>query len=284
MQKFTVFTVLLTIVVVVVAAETFVNKYLPAAAGPNDGTTAEEGYNLPSELELSGAFQSNVLGADLIGNPVESGDSEVAVADVPDAGMTTNVGSIDIPLEIGDSSDDVFDFMSNDNSGLAVSDGGTFDIEDFSMSYDDSAGPVSYVRNDQVVNSGFIGGYLVDEEPDGMLYKSIPMTDLVGIDMKKYAVTNGSTTFAKIYAVVPDNAAQVSEVYEVLKMRASETGQSTLNETNQFGSASFYMNDSRRDSVAFLTVRIGSKIFGFSYPKQYHPQVRNLVSNLMLGM
>ncbi|MBT3704729.1 hypothetical protein HOG17_03020 [Candidatus Peregrinibacteria bacterium] len=274
MQKFTVFTVLLTIVVVVVAAETFVNKYLPAVDGPNDGVTAEEGYNLPSELELSDRFQSNVLGADLIGNPVE----EEVVADI---GL---LDTTDVPLEIVDSSGDVFDFMSNDDSGLALSDGGTFDIEDFSRSYDDSAGPVSYVRNDQIVNSGFIGGYLVDEETDGMLYKSIPMTDLVGIDVKKYAVTNGSTTFAKIYAIVPDNAAQVGEVYEVLKMRASETGQSTLNETNQFGSASFYMNDSRRDSVAFLTVRLGSKIFGFSYPKQYHPQVRNLVSNLMLGM
>jgi len=278
MQKFTVFTVLLTIVVVVVAAETFVNKYLPSVDGSSE--VVEEGYTLPSELELSDTFQSNVLGSDLIGIPVEEDPAGVAELGT---GLL-DVGETDIPLTIGGSSSDGFDFMSTSDSGLELSDGGTFDIEDFSMSYDDSVGPVSYVRNDQIVNSGLIGGYLVDEDSDGMLYKSIPMTDLVGINVKKYAVTNGSTTFAKIYAIVPDNGMQTSEVYEVLKMRASENAQSTINETNQFGSASFYMNDSRRDSVAFLTVRIGSKIFGFTYPKQYHPQIRNLVSNLMLGM
>ncbi|MFA4891358.1 MAG: hypothetical protein WC604_03325, partial [Candidatus Gracilibacteria bacterium] len=133
-----------------------------------------------------------------------------------------------------------------------------------------------------IVNSGFVGAYMTEEEPDGLLYKSVSIGDLVGVSSKKYLITNGTTTFAKVYVVIVDDPEQIDEVYSVLKVRAAEGVDIEINETNQFGNASFYMNDLRRDSVAFLTVRVGSKIYGFSYPKQYHPQIKNLISILML--
>jgi len=259
MQKFTIFTVLLTIVVVVVAAEAFVNKYLPALN--EDSTVAvleeQDGYNLPSELDLAGAMQSNVLGADEPKKTV--------------------------------SKDDGFDFLNLDFDGatdaeLTDSSGSSsFDIEDFSSSYEHVDDQVSYIRNDQVVNSGFVGAYLTEEEPDGMLYKSVGIADLVGVSSKKYSITNGTTTYVKVYVVIVDDPLQVGSVYGVLKARAAEGVDIEINETNEFGNASFYMNDTRRDSVAFLTVRVSSQIYGFSYPKQYHPQVKNLVSILMLN-
>lgn len=300
MQKFTVFTVLLTIVVVVVAAETFVNKYLPALGSDRTGVVEEEGYNLPSELELSDTFKSSVLGADLIGAPENTVPAD-EVPDVMDMGAVdmgvvdmgvVDTGVVDMALPLGlvdTSGSDSFDFMNTDGFGSAddglldVADDGSFDLEDFSMSYDGGVGPISYLRNDQVTNSGFVGAYVVDEDHEGLIYKAISISDLIGITVKKFAVTNGTTTYAKVYVIVPDNPAQTGEVYEVIKVRGGESSQMSVNETNQYGSASFYLNDARRDGVAFLTVRIGSKVYGFSYPKQYHPQIRNLISNLMLG-
>ena len=98
----------------------------------------------------------------------------------------------------------------------------------------------------------------------------------------KHALTNGTTTYAKAYSIVTENPDQIDNVYNVLKVRAAEGTQSEVNATNQFGSSSFYMNDARRESVAFLTVRVGTRIYGFSYPKQYHPQIQSLISILML--
>jgi hypothetical protein len=40
------------------------------------------------------------------------------------------------------------------------------------------------------------------------------------------------------------------------------------------------MNDTKRPGTAFLTVKLGNLIYGFSYPKEYHPQVKNLIKLL----
>ena len=65
-------------------------------------------------------------------------------------------------------------------------------------------------------------------------------------------------------------------------MRGAEGLDVTVNETNEFAQGSFYLNDVRRSEVAFLAVRVGSMIYGFSYPKEYHSQVKNLVTLLDL--
>jgi hypothetical protein len=269
MQKFTVFTVILTILVVVVAAETFVSKYLPALTGSDVSTEEEAGgdqYNLPSELDLSAAVQTNVLGA---------------------GGGALDYTAPALPAEpAGSITPDNFDFLEFDSPPpdtplMPDSDTAYFDIEEFSSSFDHSVTNV-FIRDDQITNSGFVGAYLETEAIDGLLYKTINVGDLYGVQFDKYAVTNGTTTFAKTYIIVPDDPLGIEDIYDLLKLRASEGLEVEINETNDYGSASFYMNDLRRENAAFLTVRIGSRIYGFSYPKQYHPQIKNLVSVLML--
>lgn len=300
MQKFTIFTVLLTIVVVIVAAESFVNKYLPALSEDSPALTdSQDGYNLPSELDLSSVVSANVFGADSVvdGSSVVVGDS-FATDSITISGSALGGGSAPggssaetlggSGLGSGDFGSDGFDFLnfestSSTTGATGLSDSGNFDLEDFSGSYSHSSSTASTIRNDHVVNSGFVGAYLSDEQYDGMIYKSISLGDLIGVDVKKHSITNGTTVYAKVYSIIVEDSSNVGNVYDVLKLRALDGISIEVNETNQFGNASFYMNDPRRDSVAFLTVRIGFKLYGFSYPKQYHPQIRNLVSNLMLG-
>jgi hypothetical protein len=264
MQKFTVFTVLLTILVVVVAAETFVNKYLPALSDDGGASVLEadgSGYSLPDELDLSEALMD--------GGIVDSGIVDGGIADDPIFELEPVFEPV---LELEEPLGDGF---------LEVNDGGIFDIEDFSDE-SDVATPGQLIREDQVVNAGFVGAYLVEEDHDGYLYKTINIGDLYGVDVAKHAITNGTTTYVKVYSISTEDLNQIDNVYNVLKVRAAEGTQSEVNSTNEFGSSSFYMNDARRESVAFLTSRVGSRIYGFSYPKQYHPQIRSLISILML--
>jgi len=273
MQKFTVFTVLLTVVVVVIAAEVFVNDYLPDLIGekPSDE------YELPGKLDLSASLSANVFDSD--------GGSANGGGYIPSGGG-------DVRGEIV-TRDPLFDQSSLEslivnNKDLLVDDFGdvpsgntdvSFDIEDFSGSYDRVTTRV-YLTNDNIVNSGFTGGYLEPQDYDGFVYKTISLGDLYGLSVSKYSITNGQTIYSKAYAIVPQDVSTAGEIYSVMKVRAAEGLEVDVNETNTHGDASFYMNDVRRQHVAFLTVRKGGLIYAFAYPKDYHDQISALVKSL----
>lgn len=266
MQKFTVFTVIFTVLVVVVAAETFVNKYLPSLSDEAAVTGETDEYPLPDELDISASIQSNVLGATDFGTePAAETPAEIPV---------------EAPLVVPEVSEE--EFLPTDF--LETPDGIYSDIEDFSNTETNLAPTNVYLTLDHVTKSGFVGAAIVPETFDGFLYKTINIGDLYGIKAEKNSIKNDSSSFAKIYIVIPDDPKNADEIYRVIKTRAAEGLEIEINETNDYGVASFFMNDSRRPNVAFLTVRINSLIYGFSYPKQYHPQIKALVSNLMLGL
>ena len=100
------------------------------------------------------------------------------------------------------------------------------------------------------------------------------------VEVTKVAIKTDNTLFAKVYVFQVGGLSSVSEVYEVLKIRGTEGLDIEINETNDYADESFYMNDMRRPDVAFLTVRVGAILYGFSYPKDYHPQISNLVQLL----
>ena len=59
MQKFTIFTLILTILIIVVVSEIVVNEYLPSLE--RDETLS---LDLPDSLDVSKGIQTNILGAD----------------------------------------------------------------------------------------------------------------------------------------------------------------------------------------------------------------------------
>ena len=261
MQKFTVFTVIFTVLVVVVAAETFVNKYLPSLSDEVAVTDGTDEYPLPNELDVSASIQSNVLGA-----------------------MDVGTEAVEMPAEVSAETPTVSEEEFLPTDFLETPDGIYSDIEDFSNTTTNLAPTNVYLTVDHVTKSGFVGATIVPETFDGFLFKTINIGDLFGIKSEKNSIKNESSSFAKVYVVIPDDPKNAEEIYRVIKTRAAEGLEIEINETNDYGVVSFFMNDSRRPNVAFLTVRINSLIYGFSYPKQYHPQIKALVSNLMLGL
>ena len=256
----------------VVAAEMFVNEYLPEVQGGTENANDDGGYNLPNELDISAAINANVLGADEFTNVPNEIVREVVEETPVGTGFDSN------SLDTFVFENDGFLEPTGELSGGSLGDS-TFDLEDFSSSYDHAATKV-YLTNEQIQNSGFTGAYLEPEDFDGFLYKTVTVGDLYGINVDKYSITNGQQSYAKVYVIRPQDIGTVGELYSVLKVRASEGLEVEVNETNTFGDASFYMNDLRRQHVAFLTVRMGATMYGFAYAKDYHLQVQNLVKLL----
>jgi len=288
MQKFTVFTIIFTVIVVVVAAEAFVNKYLPSLSDETAGTEATDAYPLPDELDLSAAIQSNVIGAGDVGGGQggvvgEGGNGGQNGAAGGSGSGTSGTGSL--PQNSPEFSEDYFlPEKPLEPTFLETPDGIYSDIEDFSTTETATIPTNVYLNSDYVSKSGFVDASLETETFDGFLYKTVNVGNLYGVKSEKYSIKNASTSFAKIYVVIADDPANIDEIYRVIKTRAAEGLEIEINETNDYGMASFFMNDLRRPNVAFLTVKINSLVYGFSYPKQYHPQIKALVSNLMLGL
>lgn len=298
MKKFTVFTLILTIIVVIVASEVSVNNYLPNFGGEDESFALD----LPESLDLSKSISTNVFGGDLelgaepsavdvdtisAGDPVATGESTTVLAEPIDINFGTvgkdaieaetvlPNGSTTIPIQKESSGTAaIVKSVTANSTPKAVSSSGVADFEDASYV---TVSTNVYLREDMLKSAGFVNAYVEPEESDGKLYKTIAIGDLFDVEVEKSVIRTKDALLAKVYIFKMGLNADVNEVYQLLKMRANDAPSSDMNETNEFGSGSFYMNDSSRSATAFLTARIGSVIYSFSYPKDYHSQVKNLI-------
>jgi hypothetical protein len=259
MQKFTIFTLILAIVVAVTAAEIVSNEYFGNGSAEGEGQNQE--YNLPDSIDLSKAAQTNVSGYNRLGADFDDGseESEAIVREMPENSpiFETAAPIDDEPVEVN------------------TVEGDTPDFEDDSFVY---FSPNVYIRDEQIKSAGFSGAYLEEENHKGYMYKTIYIGDLPDLTVKKNVIRTEDALLAKTYVLKTGIDSSLSEIYQVLKIRASEGLDVEVNESNDFGETSFFMNDFRRNDIAFLTVKFGNLIYGFSYPKEYHSQIKNLVA------
>lgn len=234
MQKFTAFTILLTIVVIVVVGEIVANDYLPEETSAEDLDNME--LDLPTGINLSNSLATNVLGSEEL----------------------KNEGIKELKEE-------------TEEEGLA-------DFEEgVGAEVVESVAANVYLREEQIRSAGFLTAYIEEQAKPAEMFKSIKTSDLKGVDMSLSVIRNESEMLAKVYVFRPSVTTEVGAVYDLLKERAVAGLNAEVNENNEFGEASFYMNDATRATTAFLTVRIGGLVYGFSYPKAYHAQVKNLI-------
>ncbi|MEK7673467.1 MAG: hypothetical protein AAB373_06310 [Patescibacteria group bacterium] len=311
MKKFTVFTIILTLVVVVVFSEMFAKEYLPAIKamvfGASDELTTEETDSpLPDSLKTSildiGTIGENQLGADvsaeesgeenteetisgddsqdLVGLPIMSG--EILDDTSADAGVTTDIeeeSASDILGDLfGEEIGTTDDSASEDSTDLADGEiGNNEEVRDFESENFVSTSTTVYLRDEQIKSAGFENAYLEKESFDDLFFKTMDVSDLEDVEITKTVIRTQESLLAKVYIFKAGIQTNINEVYEVLSLRAGEGLGVQVNETNDFGIASFYLNDPKRSGTAFLTVRIGGMIYGFSYPKEYHSQIKNLI-------
>ena len=290
MNKFTVFTVILSVVVIVVVADLVVNNYLPGLKDANIISEITSGkFNLPENIDVSKAIETNVMGA-----------TDVNLEDFQTSRLGFDLGTnvytetkpqeeeptgTKIPVESFDTTSSSVNLVSEDPEEIIpIAD--TTEIEpvsgssDFEDSAFDSFPKNIFLRDEQVKSAGFVSAYMEIEKYDGSLYKTIYTDDLYNVSVEKIVIKSADVMFAKVYVLTFGPKSRLEDVYQVLKTRGSEGLDVEINETNEYGDGSFYMNDTKRPGTAFLTVKLGNLIYGFYYPKEYHPQVKNLIKLL----
>jgi hypothetical protein len=282
-RKFTVFTVILTIVVIVVMAEVAVNEYLPNNTTKNKEEVSTTGFPLPAGLDSSNAMTANVLGADMNfdysndGSEIFPSGFEEVVDSYGLIEEELSVKSTDIPPVTGDP------IIVGSNTPLVetIKSIGQPTISDFEdPEYSVSSINVN-LREEHVRSAGFSNAYLEDQDHLGYLYKTIYIDDFYDVEIEKIAVRTDDAYLAKVYVFKVGLNSEVEETFQLIKLRSSAGIGIEVNESNEYGNSSFYMNDQNRPDTAFLTVRIGKFVYAFSYPKEYHAQIKNLIQLLV---
>lgn len=304
MKKFTIFTIILTIVVVVVLAELMAKDSVPGFSIDSNVATDQGSdgmkLTLPTSLDVkksisTSVIENNVLGSDGTNLTNKLGADNTAVA--PDT-------SVKAPVAIPDQAVDVTnlgkapssanpDFLDpnaftdpsvarspttpSTTTQLPSQTTNTSGVKDFEDENAVTTAKNIYLRDEQIKSAGFTGGYLENEPLDGRLFKTIDISDLKDTEVTKTDIRTKDEILAKVYVFKVGISNSANEVYQTLKLKASQGLNVKLNETNEFGSASFFMNDPVRSDTAFLTVRISGFVYSFSYPKTYHSQIKNLV-------
>ncbi len=312
MKKFTIFTVILTIIIVVVVADILVNDYLPNLT--NSYEDNELKLDLPDSLNIPKNIQVSTITRD------QESDEEDKKDTIPDEKIAKNVTEEEPESETESTilanrnllgadvvsfqqpvATNITDIVSNFSFGgdnvieeeeknntenllenktdnvIEKRDDGLVDFESFNFV---SNKIDVYLREEHIRSAGFANSFLEKENFDGKLFKTVDIRDINYIDIDQYLIRTEDTMLAKVYIFKIDFNSNINEVYENLKIKASNVIDTHINETNEFGKGSFYTNDGRRPSVAFLTIKIGEVIYSFSYPKDYHSQIKNLIQLL----
>ncbi len=247
MNKLTVFTVVLSIVVVTVVSEVLFSNYFGNVdEGKVDVLTSQSVH--PSLVSTDdGTVNSN---------------SELAMEDVV-------IDDLELQKLIEDS--DIEKVPREDkNEPTAENTDTPADIEILSITE-------TGITNETLQLAKFPDATLVTANFDGSLFQTIDVSDL-SIEIKKQYVASNSEVFGAIYSFSVDEGAQ-NELYRILRERAAFGSSVEINETNTFGDNSFYMNDSKRQSTAFLVIRKGVSFYSFAYPKEFNSYFKALAQS-----
>lgn len=291
MKKFTIFTIILTIVVVVVLVELMGKDNKVASLASDQASENGMKLTLPTSLDAKKSIATSVLGSDGsdsgdLTNRLGADNTVVLVTDPATTPVIIPIQDTNEPIDTTENPD-FLDPNSFEDPAANVSEKTTIQlpsqttntsgVKDFE---DESPVTVSknvYLRDEQIKSAGFSGAYLESEPLDGRLFKTIDISDLKDVEVTKTDIRSTDEILAKVYVFKIGLAVSANEIYQTLKLKASQGLNISLNETNEFGSSSFFMNDPVRSDTVFLTVRIAGFVYAFSYPKTYHSQIKNLI-------
>lgn len=147
-------------------------------------------------------------------------------------------------------------------------------------------GTLSYriesLTDDDIHGIGFTTMHLERVSAEGLLYQLLDVNDVVTVSKARFHLTDGKNVYGVLNEFLFSSEQRAQDFYAVLKTKAQAFAPDIkINETNDFGARSFFMNDAKRLGTAFLTFQSGQRVFGLSYPKASHEFFKKLIALLM---
>lgn len=268
MQKTTVFTIFFSVLVVTLLAEFLTNTQLqngwtsvippnaikdenaPAANTSDPFSTPGGGLTADAATTAGQTLQPSVLPTS---PSIVAGDSLVPASTAPAASLDAPPPVAEVPKS------EVSSFL------------------------DTSSYKIEKISEQQLIQMGFEGMHLERVSAEGLLFQLLDLSDAVNLSKVRFHLTDGKNVYGVVSEYLLADNTRAKAFYENLRQKASLYAPAVkLNETNSFGTTSFYLNDSKRLGTAFLTVLSGNRVYSFSYPKASHEFFKKFIEFLMV--
>lgn len=155
-----------------------------------------------------------------------------------------------------------------------------------------STDSLTYGITSQVLTKAGFTNFVIKPIPfNGVLFErfSVPMLSYLNIvDKRIIQVRNGNETeVLRVYQFNFDDSEGAKEIYDFLKTDLKGELGVDINENNQFGLSSFFINLQEPGEMAFLVVKTKTNVYALSYPKSngedenYFSLVSSLLSDII---
>lgn len=139
--------------------------------------------------------------------------------------------------------------------------------------------PAPTITSDIIKNAGFTGE-LNEKHFDGKVFQLLDITKTPVEAIGFNDILQENTPIASVTEIALKDEIRALQLYSLLQNKTKTYIDLSLNETNAYGDRSFYINHAKKPDEAFLTVKIGSKLYCFAYVKFYHPELKKLIALL----
>jgi hypothetical protein len=134
---------------------------------------------------------------------------------------------------------------------------------------------------DMVLNAGFQNGTVLIEQFDGKIFNDYDISEYQDDEHIKYTVKEDSENAGIINELIYPSKEIAQGVYAQLKTKmTAEDSPFTLNETNQYGEASFFANKLTEPNSVFLVVNFTERLYTLHYPAKNHNKMKKLLQSL----
>lgn len=117
---------------------------------------------------------------------------------------------------------------------------------------------------------------------NGILMEKIDMRDFLSVPVvKQNLLEDNKSVVAEFNEFHAGSSILANEIYLLVKEKANSAIDTGINENNDFGEKSFYINYSDKKNSAFLVVKISESVYALRYEKALHSYIKTLLQLLI---
>lgn len=137
------------------------------------------------------------------------------------------------------------------------------------------------LSNEILQNIGFLQPRITPISFNGKLFQILDLRDDSEIGrIVKSNVFDGDQFIFSVYEIQNESEGLASDTYSFIQEKFLENLEVEVNETNQYGDASFYVNHPKKQNMAFLFVEIDTTLYAFEYPRNNHNFITSLIGSI----
>lgn len=136
------------------------------------------------------------------------------------------------------------------------------------------------IDKELLVEAGFIDPRLFLKPFNGTVFNEFDLSSIQDDNHISYITFQNGEIAANINEIQFPNTEISREVYNSLRNLIEDEELFLVNETNQYGNASFFANNSEEKKSVFLVVMIERRLYTFHYPAKNHNKIKNLIELL----